>query len=270
LFFLFTFYRSIGLRPSDPTVLELPDELPSPLHPANCNSDASDVELIDLSEWTQERLNDLAATTAPKDPFSTLLSEPPAAPKDRLGRFTGQQDQEKLALTQAKKAQQASIAYVPVAKPREIEKKREKKIVSVAAPVAVTAVAYNAKQQGATATLDKYISVGLDVPWYLIGKQVPLRAVGKDIPVISLWTAVQKLGGFHVVGNSKLWNAVGRELGCDTKTFHNVHIFREAYAKYLLPYEVFLKHKQEEEEEVRAGGALGIGGSGGGNSGLYQ
>lgn len=222
--------------------------------------------MIDLAECTQETLNALAATTVSKDPFSDLLKVPPSAPKDRLGRFTGQQHREKIK----QKIQPAQPAHfntlaVPVAK--DMEKKREKKVVSVAAPAPAppppptqTAGPVSAHQGGGESaqmtrdkminTLHKYLSVGADVPWSLLGRKNPLVAAGIEIQVLPLWRVVQDLGGFGEVCNRKLWNAVRRELGIDTPAFHNVHKLRDTYAKFLLPYEVFLRHQREGRESI--------------------
>lgn len=54
----------------------------------------------------------------------------------------------------------------------------------------------------------------------------------------------------------KLWSAVGRELGVDTKVFHGVDAYKNAYAKFLLPYELYLKHIKEEEEDLEGPVAL--------------
>ncbi len=182
-------------------------------------------------------------------------------------------------LQAAKSAQVINVQAQQLEKQKELEKKREKKVVSVAlAPQQAAPPPQQAAQpayQGGggdveyvredmITTLHKYLSVGVDVPWSLLGKKFPLRANGIDIQVLSLWTAVQNLGGFGAVGNKKLWNAVGRELGLDTKTFHSVHMFRDAYAKYLLPYEVFLRHQREDAQRAAwaAAGPLPVGGGG--------
>jgi hypothetical protein len=218
--------------------------------------------VINLSEWTQERLNALAATTAPKDPFSALLKVPPSAPKDRLGRFTGQQHREKIKQNiQPAQFTQFNTAAVPVRKDKE--KKREKKVVSVAAPGPFPQTAHQGGADAAPVvrnkklkdniitTLHKYLSVGVDVPWSLLGRKNPMVAAGIEIRVLCFWRVVQEFGGYSRVCNRKLWSAVGRELGVNTQTFHSIHMFRDTYSQYLLPYEVFLRHQREEEEEER-------------------
>jgi hypothetical protein len=217
----------------------------------------------------------LADTTAPTDPFSTLLEFAPPAPKDRLGRFTGQQNQEKIKETATK--QYTSAAHVNVVK--DVEKKREKKVVKVsvaaAPPAAMTAAAPlpvpaapappQYTREDMITTLHKYLSIGDDVPWALLGRQNAVKANGIDVLVLPLWTAVSKFGGFGQVSKNKLWSAVGRELGLDTRTFHNPQVFKDAYAKYLLPYEVFLKHRKQQEQ--RAAGP--VDGGGGGTSNYF-
>lgn len=68
----------------------LPTELPPPLRPLPPGA-----RVIDLSEWTQERLAAEAAATVTGDLWAALLEEPPGVPADRQGRYTGQERQER-------------------------------------------------------------------------------------------------------------------------------------------------------------------------------
>lgn len=74
-------HRFIGFRPGDPTVGELPAQVPPP---ATQPADDSTPQVVRLRDWSMQQLLAEAAITLAADPFADLLPQPPgrfAAPR---------------------------------------------------------------------------------------------------------------------------------------------------------------------------------------------
>jgi hypothetical protein len=78
--------RDVGYRPGDPSAQVPPAEMPPPVHPMD-----AETEVINLAEWTDERLMAAAVETlGGTDPFAALLPDPPGVRPERLAYITGQ------------------------------------------------------------------------------------------------------------------------------------------------------------------------------------
>ena len=80
------------MKPGDESGDALPAQLPPPRLPV-----APNAAVINVGEWSYERLMQESAASLHADPFACLLREPPGAAPARLGYITGQDPQHRRA-----------------------------------------------------------------------------------------------------------------------------------------------------------------------------
>lgn len=225
----------IGYRPGDCSAAELPDELPQPRTPPSSN--AQSMTIIDLSTMTQEQLAAEAKATGTKQEiFSGLLHDPPPILRSRVAQYTGQDSvhaqrditnpvptQGPHGLGDAQSAQDAAPGNGD-------HKKSEEDIIDTAFDDVTLQI------------LHSHLSTGRHVSWKVLGIQKPVHVGGVELSLLKLWQKVQEMGGHSRVTAAKKWTWLAMQLGVEPSSNNKAgYNIKNIYAKYLLPYELYLQ-----------------------------
>lgn len=225
----------IGYRAGDTSAPELPDDLPPPTVRMPLSSGAPSVITINLNTMSQEELAaEASATGTGKEVFLGLLQNPPPIPRSRVARYTGQDSVHAgMDGTEALTHPGGHSAHENALDDNEYNRFKNEKYEEIVEP---------AFDDVSLQILHSHLSTNRHVSWQVLGFKEPVYVGGVELSLLKMWQKVEDMGGYARVTAEKKWTwlamAMGIEPSSNNKAGYNI---KNIYAKYLLPYEIYLQ-----------------------------